>query len=119
MDPINLTAKENEVPVIRFLVLDKLISLPVTGRRIIMFKVGIKRAMGIVRASDMEKMVPENIDELKGMEVIDEILRDCPETKSLAGTLSLPVCNAIIAQLQEIMFGETTAAADGGDVKKK
>jgi len=119
MEPIDLVAPDNEVPIIVFRVLDKTIKLPITGRRLIMFKAGMMAAMGFKRLSDLANVDPATLepDELKSIAIVDDILHDCADTADLAGTLSLPACNAIIGQLMEILFAKTHQGGD--EVKKK
>lgn len=120
MEPINLTTQENEVPVIRFLVIDKLISLPVTGPRLIAFKAAMTHAMGVTRKSDLAKLGDNiEVDEKQSIAAVDEMLRDCPDTASLAGTLSIAVYVQIIAELNRILFGDVTKAQSESEVKKK
>jgi len=111
MDPIDIAAPENAVPVISLKVLDKIIPLPITGRRLLIFKTNMMHALGIKRRSDLKTFNPDDaeIDEMQGISTVDEILRDCPATADLAGTLDIKVYNLIIAQLMEALFRDNTA----------
>lgn len=119
MDPIDIAAPEHAVPVITLKVLDKAIALPITGRRLLMFKTAMVHAMGIKRRADLKTMDPDaiEVDELQGVAAVDEILRDCPATADLAGTLSIEVYDLIIGQLMAILFREN--AQPESDSKKK